>query len=268
MTPSKPESGSLPRRNFLQTAAVTAGWLAAIGVPGASAATEETPAAGRGRIGKNDRILFQGDSITDAGRSRSKADMANDQAALGNGYAWLAGAGLLVGRPEDGLKVFNRGVSGNKVFQLAERWDGDCLQLKPDVLSILIGVNDIWHKLNGNYDGTVEKYEKDYRALLEQTRRELPAVRLVICEPFVLRCGAVNEKWFPGQRSWPTPGCKWRVPKSGRPKGHRDRPARLPFAEGLGPRFPGPLWDRCCWGRWGRRSGGLGSPVPRSCSNP
>lgn len=143
MKPSKPEPGSFPRRNFLQTAAVTAGWLAATGGPGASAVAAETAAEGRGRIGKNDRILFQGDSITDAGRSRSKADLANDQAALGNGYAWLAGAGLLVGRPEDGLKVFNRGVSGNKVFQLAERWEVDCLQLKPDVLSILIGVNDI-----------------------------------------------------------------------------------------------------------------------------
>jgi lysophospholipase L1-like esterase len=65
------------------------------------------------------------------------------------------------------------------------------------VLSILIGVNDLWHTLNGNYDGTVEKYEKDYRALLERTLKALPKVKLVICEPFVLRCGAVNDKWFP-----------------------------------------------------------------------
>jgi lysophospholipase L1-like esterase len=80
---------------------------------------------------------------------------------------------------------------------LADRWDKDCLDLKPDILSILIGVNDIWHSLNGNYDGTVEKYEKDYRALLNRTRKELPNVQLVICEPFLLRCGAVNDKWFP-----------------------------------------------------------------------
>jgi lysophospholipase L1-like esterase len=58
-------------------------------------------------------------------------------------------------------------------------------------------VNDIWHTLNGNYQGTVEKYEKDYRALLERTKKALPEVKLVICEPFVLRCGAVNDKWFP-----------------------------------------------------------------------
>jgi lysophospholipase L1-like esterase len=64
-------------------------------------------------------------------------------------------------------------------------------------LSILIGVNDIWHKLNGKYDGTVEVYERDYRALLERTRQALPNIKLVICEPFVLRCGAVNDTWFP-----------------------------------------------------------------------
>src|SRR5262249_53017049 len=86
---------------------------------------------------------------------------------------------------------------GNKVFQLADRWQMDCLELKPSLLSILIGVNDIWHTLNGKYNGTVEIYERDYRALLERTRKELPQVKLVVCEPFVLRCGAVNAKWFP-----------------------------------------------------------------------
>jgi lysophospholipase L1-like esterase len=83
------------------------------------------------------------------------------------------------------------------VFQLDERWQTDCLDLKPNVLSILIGVNDIWHKLNGNYDGTVEVYEDDYNALIERTKDALPDVKLVICEPFVLNCGAVTADWFP-----------------------------------------------------------------------
>ena len=91
----------------------------------------------------------------------------------------------------------NRGVSGNKVYQLAERWNKECLDLKPNLLSILIGVNDFWHTLDGKYHGTVEIYEKDYRALVERTLKALPKVKLVICEPFVLRCGHVNEKWFP-----------------------------------------------------------------------
>jgi lysophospholipase L1-like esterase len=148
-------------------------------------------------IRKGDVVLFQGDSITDAGRDRKREDTVNDGRALGNGYALFTTSQLLAACAEADLKVYNRGISGNKVFQLAERWDKDCLALKPSIVSILIGVNDIWHMLNGNYQGTVQIYERDYRALLERTQRELPEVRLVVCEPFVLRCGAVNDKWFP-----------------------------------------------------------------------
>lgn len=142
-------------------------------------------------------VLLQGDSITDTKRDRATADKPNHQPALGKGYAWLSAAQLLVARPDDDLKFFNRGISGHKVFQLAERWQEDCLDLKPDVLSILIGVNDIWHKLSGKYDGTVAVYEKDYHALLKRTKAALPEVKLVVCEPFVLRCGAVDDSWFP-----------------------------------------------------------------------
>lgn len=141
-------------------------------------------------------ILFQGDSITDAGRDRNRRG-ANDPRALGNGYPFLAGGSLLAAHPEKRLRVYNRGISGNKVPDLAKRWEADALDLEPAILSILIGVNDIWHKLGGNYDGTVEDYEKGYTALLKRTREALPEVRLVVCEPFVLRCGAVNDDWFP-----------------------------------------------------------------------
>jgi lysophospholipase L1-like esterase len=109
----------------------------------------------------------------------------------------MAAFELLLDRPGDQLNVFNRGISGNKVYQLAERWDADCLALKPNVLSILIGVNDFWHKHKHGYDGTLEKYETDYRALIERTKAALPEVRLVICEPFVLKVGAVEDSWFP-----------------------------------------------------------------------
>lgn len=189
---------ALNRRSFVKTSALGTAALA-----GLCAATEAVGAA-RGkqvRIAKRDVVLFQGDSITDAGRSRDKGktDVANNQPGLGNGYAWLAAAQLLVDRPADELQFFNRGISGHKVFQLAERWQADCLDLKPDVLSILIGVNDIWHSLDPRlgYKGTVDIYERDYDALVERTRKTLPNVKLVVCEPFVLRCGAVTEKWFP-----------------------------------------------------------------------
>ncbi|MEX2212986.1 MAG: GDSL-type esterase/lipase family protein, partial [Phycisphaeraceae bacterium] len=132
----------------------------------------------------------------DAGRNRN-AKGANDGNGHGRGYPFLISSYLLAVKPDLNLQTYNRGNSGNKVPDLDKRWDEDCINLKPNVLSILIGVNDIWHKLNGNYDGTVETYEKGFAALLERTRKALPETKIVICEPFVLKCGAVNDKWFP-----------------------------------------------------------------------
>jgi len=141
-------------------------------------------------------ILFQGDSITDAGRDRSVLD-ANSARALGSGYPLLVASAALAAHPDRGLRFYNRGVSGNKVPDLQQRWADDTLALKPDVLSILIGVNDFWHKLGHGYTGTVDDYEHQYTALLDQTRAALPQVRILVLEPFVLRCGAVDARWFP-----------------------------------------------------------------------
>ena len=77
------------------------------------------------------------------------------------------------------------------------RWQTDTIDLKPAVLSILIGVNDIWHKLNGKYVGTVADYESGFTKLIADTRAALPETWIVICEPFVLRCGAITDDWFP-----------------------------------------------------------------------
>jgi lysophospholipase L1-like esterase len=187
------------RRDFVQAGVgLSAAGLAAMASVNKLLAADTKSAAKRSAslIKPGDTILFQGDSITDAGRKRDVKN-PNSPEALGHGYAWLVAAELLVGLPEFKLKFFNRGNSGNKVYQLAERWQADCLDLKPDVLSILIGVNDFWHTLDGTYKGTLETYEKDYRALIKQTKSALPNVKLVICEPFALTAGKVNEKWFP-----------------------------------------------------------------------
>ena len=114
-------------------------------------------------------LLFQGDSITDAGRDRGQY-YANNGNGLGKGYAYQISSHLLGEHPKKKLRIYNRGISGHKVFQLANRWEDDCLQLKPDILSILIGVNDFWHALNGRYDGTVDVYDTDLRKLLERTK--------------------------------------------------------------------------------------------------
>ncbi|HEY6091206.1 MAG TPA: SGNH/GDSL hydrolase family protein [Gemmatimonadales bacterium] len=141
-------------------------------------------------------MLFQGDSITDAGRNRDSAD-PNSAGALGNGYPLLVTAEVLAARPAGQLRFYNRGISGNKVPDLQARWQTDCLDLKPDVLSILIGVNDFWHTLTHGYTGTVQDYEQQYTALLDQTRQALPSVKLIVFEPFVLKTGAVDDRWFP-----------------------------------------------------------------------
>ncbi|TWT55317.1 GDSL-like Lipase/Acylhydrolase [Thalassoglobus neptunius] len=188
MTPS-----NLDRRTFIQAVATGAG---AVGI-GKIASGQETASGEGSWIQPKSTILFQGDSITDAGRQRDSASVPNKQPGLGNGYAWMAASQLLVAHSDDQLKIFNRGISGNKVFQLANRWDADCLQIKPDVLSILIGVNDIWHRRNGKYDGTIATYRKDYDALLARTVDKLPNVKLVVCEPFLLECGVIDESWWP-----------------------------------------------------------------------
>lgn len=187
---SKSNRRGLSRRSFVWTA-MAGGALAA-----AAPRVQAAQAAEAAKLKSGSVILFQGDSITDAGRDR-KSNGANNPAGFGRGYPFLLGSELLCDYPAANLQIYNRGISGNKVPDLAARWQEDAIALKPTVLSILIGVNDIWHKLNGNSAGTVEQYESGYRELLQSTLKALPDVRIVICEPFVLRCGAVNDKWFP-----------------------------------------------------------------------
>jgi lysophospholipase L1-like esterase len=176
----------LSRREMLGGAALAAGLSASVG-----------PARAAVQLKSGAVVLFQGDSITDAGRDRERQGESNDPRAMGRGYPFLLGSELLRDHKGLGLQIYNRGISGNKVPDLEERWQADCLDLRPSLLSILIGVNDIWHKLNGKYNGTVEQYETGFTALLARTREALPDTVFVVCEPFVLRCGAVNEKWFP-----------------------------------------------------------------------
>jgi lysophospholipase L1-like esterase len=178
----------MDRRAFIKGAAASA---AAMQLPiGAIADTPQGPAK-KGKV-----ILFQGDSITDAGRNRDNHD-PNAAGALGNGYPLLVTSAVLAARAAEGLQFYNRGISGNKVPDLQERWATDTIELQPDVLSILIGVNDLWHKLGGRYNGTVQDYERQYTALLGETRRALPNVHIIVLEPFVLRTGAVDARWFP-----------------------------------------------------------------------
>ncbi|MCP3927487.1 MAG: SGNH/GDSL hydrolase family protein [Bacteroidetes bacterium] len=185
------------RRSFIKK--LSAGGLSLLGLPQIISAFNIHPVHRNKEIFEDDRIviLFQGDSITDAHR-RKDHYYANDMLGMGLGYVHQVVSRLLGKYPERKLGCYNRGISGNKVFQLANRWEDDCIQLRPDILSILIGVNDFWHSLSHNYKGTVEIYEKDLRSLLDRTKESLPDVRLIIGEPFIVEGGsALSEQWYP-----------------------------------------------------------------------
>lgn len=143
------------------------------------------------RLNKSDRIVFIGDSVTDAGRKRR---CSRD---LGNGYPKMVAGMLKALYPELKLTVLNRGISGNKIHNLEERWQKDCINLKPDIVSILIGINDTWHRVGTPSFGdekALQQFEARYRAILEQTKEQTHA-QIVILEPFVLHYPIDRKEW-------------------------------------------------------------------------
>ncbi|MBB6729465.1 SGNH/GDSL hydrolase family protein [Cohnella zeiphila] len=136
-------------------------------------------------------VLFQGDSITDGARGRSE-DLNH---ILGHGYAYLAASRLGERLASRRPKFINRGISGNRVSDLYARWNEDAFALRPDLISILIGVNDLWRTMAGEPSGVTDRFERAYRHILEETKEVLPETRLVLCEPFLLKAGATVERW-------------------------------------------------------------------------
>ena len=167
MTDTGHSSKHPSRRKFLKNAGLGTAALAGTPLLAGRAVSDLDSLKIKNHFSPGDVILFQGDSITDAGRDKKK-QWPNHAGSFGTGYANLLASWLLEELASEKLTIYNRGISGNKVYQLDERWQADCLDLKPNVLSILIGVNDYWHFRNGNYDGTPEIYERDFRKLLQR----------------------------------------------------------------------------------------------------
>jgi lysophospholipase L1-like esterase len=144
------------------------------------------------RFRKGARLLFAGDSITDMKWGRNEKDRNH---YLGHSYVFLIASRLGVDMPDAALEIFNRGISGNKVGDLRQRWQKDAIEMKPDILSILIGVNDI--SRGGGNPVALEKWEEDYRYLLDTSRRANPDLRIVLMDPFVLRVTRLDkdETW-------------------------------------------------------------------------
>ena len=132
------------------------------------------------------RIVFWGDSITDAGRDRSaETDKSGYNRYLGCGYAQLIQAALGYDFPDE-YEVLNRGISGNRIVDLYARIKADLINLKPDVISILIGINDVWHEYAHQNGVDAEKFELVYDWIIQEIRESLPNAKILILEPFVL----------------------------------------------------------------------------------
>jgi len=183
------------RRKFIKSASV--GVIASLSIPSILSTAFAAESSKKAVLNQDDIILFQGDSITEWGRDKNKTK-ANDFGSLGSGYVLLTATSVLREYADKNLSIYNKGISGNKVFQLADRWDTDTLALKPNVLSIMVGVNDYWHTITNGYKGTIDTYRDDYRKLIERTQAALPGVKLIIGEPFAMKdVKAVDASWYP-----------------------------------------------------------------------
>ncbi len=138
-------------------------------------------------------IVIQGDSITDAGRDRKNPN------SRGVGYAQMVAGELGVANPGE-YAVYNRGVSGNRIVDLYARIKQDIINLQPDYVSVLIGVNDVWHEYDYQNGVSPEKFEKIYGMLIEELREAVPNVKIMLLEPFIVPGDkTVNTEEHPGR---------------------------------------------------------------------
>ena len=134
------------------------------------------------------KFLFQGDSITDADRRR------DNDSNYGYGYPNLFAAEVLKNRPFE-FDFINKGISGDRIVDVYARIKMDIINLKPDYMSILIGVNDVWHELNEGNGVAADKFEKIYDMLIGEILEELPDIKIMLLEPFVLK-GCGTERYY------------------------------------------------------------------------
>ncbi|MGO3109748.1 MAG: SGNH/GDSL hydrolase family protein [Sphingobacterium sp.] len=156
-----------------------------------------------GLLAQGKRILFLGDSITDGNwggggvKSSSERNHWDQNHLFGSGFMYLSAAFYMGGYPEYKLEFFNRGISGNTLDDLSKRWQEDVLDIKPDVVSILIGTNDIAQFVQSekkSFDYAL--WSQTYATLIQQTLEKYPDVRIVLCTPFVARGERVKDERY------------------------------------------------------------------------
>ncbi len=138
-------------------------------------------------------ILFQGDSITDGNRLKDYPSDLNHQ--IGHGYPYVIVGKLGAEHPQAGLQFVNRGISGNTVQNLSDRWQKDCLDIRPDVLNILVGVNDVHYSVFNGKEFCIEKIKETYISLIDRVREVNPEVKIILCEPFNYAIESPGKEW-------------------------------------------------------------------------
>ena len=182
----------LDRRSFLKSSVAVAS-VATFCTTSQARDSRANPSAVGGynyrlpKFKKGSRLLFQGDSITDMKWGRNQKDRNH---YLGHSYVYLIAARLGVDMPEAKLEIYNRGMSGHKVGDLRKRWQKDAVDMKPDLLSILIGVNDVGRNLDGV---DIKAWDADYRFILDASREANPDLQIVLLDPFVLASGRLSN---------------------------------------------------------------------------
>jgi lysophospholipase L1-like esterase len=178
------------RRNFIKASALSA---LAIGLaPNELLAEEYNDSSFNAGNEKNLIFLFQGDSITDGNRGRN----TDPNHIMGHGYAFAVASRVGADFPGNGLSFFNRGISGNKIPDLQKRWQTDTIDIKPDVLSILIGINDVSAAVSNPAEAPgIDDFETGYRKLLKESKAANPDILFVLGLPFVYAVGNRKENW-------------------------------------------------------------------------
>lgn len=138
---------------------------------------------------KGQVILFQGDSVTDCGRDRE------DITSLSYGYPGIIAKTYNLYFPDNEVTFINKGISGNRVKDVLNRYEEDIKEIRPDFISILIGINDTWRKYDSNDPTTPEEFEATYRKLLNLIKTDLPDCKIMIIEPFVLNSLPDRALW-------------------------------------------------------------------------
>lgn len=138
---------------------------------------------------KECKILFQGDSITFAGRIKFI------KSSLGNGYCNIIGKYIGENYGEE-ITVLNKGIYGDTTTKLKKRWEGDTIKNNPDILSLLIGINDSWRRYDRGLLTTKEKFYENYDYLLKSVKKKNSEIKFIIMSPFLIPINSKQEKWF------------------------------------------------------------------------